>query len=704
MPSRRHLSTLLALLLPSTLAACDDGGRTREPTEPWTAAREVTLVQYETCQALETDLKKRAVEELDAMILNYQRWWGDDLAGGDGDGAPPADGEGASGDDGGGREEGTDYSGTNNQEDGVDEADMVKTDGYHVYLVNGNKLHVFDVPEFGQLEPAAEIDLEGYPYDLVLDAEAGKAAVFSFVSVTDLPEEHPLRELARREDATEAMPYRTYGLTKVSVFDVEDAAAPALDREVWVEGWYQTARRTEHSVRLVTSGNILVPGLDDFWSYAYDGSGNEVDWDEIRARAASRIAAAKLGDMMPRMYERRPDGEVSIRSLAGSACQEFYRPTDSAGRSTTTVLSFDITASELAVDADTVVSNWATVYASRDRLYLAEYAWDWWWGWSRLAPGEIYTPSTNIHAFDVSRPGRASYVGSGRVEGTLWDQFNLSEKDGRLRVAVTTNPWRMWAEGDDGTEEVPVSESHIYVLEERGGALETIGHLGGIAPEEQIFAARFVGDEAFLVTFLQIDPLFTIDLSDPTAPRVLGELEVPGFSTYLHPVNEDRLLAIGVGAPEDGWNVKVSLFDVSDRTAPALMDGEELQIEGWSWSEAQYDHHAFQYFAPKKMLAIPMSGYSYNEQTGGDWRWHSRLQLIGVDPDAGLELKGSIDHSRFFQGEQDWWYGADVRRSIFMGDFIYVISSRAITVNRLDDLGEVTAAELPAPEGAYWWW
>jgi uncharacterized secreted protein with C-terminal beta-propeller domain len=320
-----------------------------------------------------------------------------------------------------------------------------------------------------------------------------------------------------------------------------------------------------------------------------------------------------------------------------------------------------------------------------------------------VEPGELFTPATNIHAFDVSGAGEASYVGSGRIDGTVVSQFALDEEAGLLRVAATTAPWRAWADGNQTPP--PPPESHIYVLEERGGQLDTVGHLGGIAPQESIFAARFLPDEAFLVTYEQVDPLFTIDLSDPRRPRQIGELEVPGFSTYVQPISDDRLLAIGIGGDESGinWNTQVSLFDVSDRAHPALVDADELVMNGTGWSEALYEHKAFQYFAPKKLLAVPMSSYTVGiEDDPYAWNWNSRLEVLEVDAETGIRRRGAVDHSRFFDGNGDWSPTADIRRSIFMGDFIYALSSRALTVNRLDDLSEVAAVELPLfPEP--WW-
>ena len=690
---RRLFASALLVLLAAP--GCDDD----EGSRP--GSRRVELVQYASCPDLEQDLKERAHQELEAYLTSWNwGWYGEDGA------EPPSSGGDEAEGDGGGREEGSDYSGTNNQEEGVDEADLVKTDGYRIYLVNGNRLHIFGVPEFGQLVNLSATELEGTPSQLLLDADRGRAAVFSMVPVDQLPDDHPMRaRVGAQKDGIDWY-WRTWALSKITILDVSNPAAPALEREVWLEGWYQTARRIDSSVRVVANGHIFVPGVDDLWSLAYEPDGTMREVDEIRALASARIDAASLTDLIPRMYRREADGSVTDLSLAGSSCRSFYYPTDSAGRSTTSIVSFDLASADLAFDADTVVSNWATVYASTDRLYLAEWAWDWWWGVNELEPGEIFQPATNIHAFDISSPGESRYTGSGRIDGTVINQFALDEEDGLLRVAATTTPWRMWSDDPEVNDDpVPPPESHVYVLEEAAGRLSQVGHLGGIAPNERIFSARFTGDKAYLVTFEQIDPLFTIDLGDARTPRLVGELDVFGFSTYLHPIADDRILAIGVGGDENGanWQTQVSLFDVSNMAAPALVDDESLVTEGWGWSEALYEHKAFQYFAPKKLLAVPLS--SYTESQVGDqysYTWSSRLELVRVDADTGLSRAGSIDHSRFYG--TDWWGMPDVRRSIFMGDFIYAISAHAITAHSLDGLAEVAAQELPGPTGDVYWW
>jgi uncharacterized secreted protein with C-terminal beta-propeller domain len=270
----------------------------------------------------------------------------------------------------------------------------------------------------------------------------------------------------------------------------------------------------------------------------------------------------------------------------------------------------------------------------------------------------------------------------------------MDEEDGYLRMATTSNMWNRWWVDDPAP-----ATNHVYVLDLQGHKLVQTGHLGDIAKGERIFAARFEGNRGYLVTFAQVDPLFTLDVSDPHAPRVVGELEVPGFSTYIHPIADDKILTIGVGGDENGanWRTQVSMFDVSDFAAPQLTDTEELVPEGsYGWSEALYEHKAFQYFAPKKMLAIPLSSYDLDQQNGW-YTYQSKLELVNVDPDTGLSHRGTIDHSQFFNVDENnyWWPSVDIRRSIFMGDYIYAISDKGITVNALDDLSEVAEAPLP---------
>ena len=321
----------------------------------------------------------------------------------------------------------------------------------------------------------------------------------------------------------------------------------------------------------------------------------------------------------------------------------------------------------------------------------------------------MYEDETNIHAFDISEPSNTEYIGSGRVTGNVQDQFSISEHDGSIRVASTSDNWDRWwlaateiavdiAEAVDvavATDSEPIIEpeipeclgpsNHVSVLQNVGdGVLETVGEINDIACGERIWSARFVGEIGYLVTFRNIDPLWTIDLSDPTNPTILGELEVPGVSTYIHPVNEDLLLTIGIGpAGEDGFGLdwsqtQISLFDVSDLENPTLADSLALSPGylddncdnirscgwSWSWSEATYEHKAFNYWAPEGLLAVPLSTnryvYDVIEENGRLYSYYgyefvSTLKLVDVDIDnKSLTLHGEVDHSNLYgDGVQD---------------------------------------------------
>ncbi len=690
----------LRLILPLTAlvaagAACGDnigpGGRL--------VAKTTQLVQYNTCSALETDLEDQLIRETHAAIDRSQDWGGD-VDGGDG--ADPASGE----DSGGPREEGVDYSGTNNQEEGVDEADFVKTDGFHIYSINGNRLHIFGVPEFGQLVPTSVTEVEGHPRELLLDKDSNRAVVFSMIDVGSLPEGHPLRALVgfpTEDESGYGWYWRSRLISKVTVLDITNRAAPALVREAYFEGYYQTARKVDTSVRVSSYATIDRPELWDWWQDL-----EELGAEATKARVSERIRGLALADLIPQVYIRTAAGQFTTTSLSTDSCRSFYRPTDSHARGIASILSFDLAAPTFELDADHVIANNAVFYSSQDNIILAEEAHSWWWYW--WYPGD--PDQLNIHAFDIRTPGESRYAGSGRVEGYLSNQFAIDEEDGAIRLATTTGlQWRWWR-GDEETPP-PEPESHVWVLEQAGSQLVPVGHVGGIAPGERIMSSRFVGDRGYLVTFRQVDPLFTLDLSDNANPRVVGELKIPGFSTYIHPIADNKLLTIGVGGDENGanWRTTVSTFDVSNFAAPTQSASVAIDAEdGWGWSEALYEHKAFSYWAPKGLLAVPQSSSSYDYEGDGGytWRYLSKLELVKVIPETGaLTRYGSIDHTAYYnQDPQDYWSYVDIRRSIFMGDFIYAISDKAISVHRTDTLVKTTDALLPGytANDYYWWW
>jgi hypothetical protein len=298
--------------------------------------------------------------------------------------------------------------------------------------------------------------------------------------------------------------------------------------------------------------------------------------------------------------------------------------------------------------------------------------------------------TTAVHRFELQ--GDPAYACSGEVPGRVLNQFALSEHQGVLRLAATEERW--WnGEGP---------QNRLFLLRPEGEKLVEVGRLEGLGkPGERLFAVRFAGERGFAVTFLQIDPLYTLDLADPAVPKVAGELEVPGVSTYLHPVGEDRLLAVGRNA---AGGVDLSLFDVGDFAAPALVD--RFSFAG-SYSEAEYDHKAFSFFPRQGILAIPLTSWGGNSAPDAPQGMEvfAGLHLFKVDPAAGFTSLGTVDHSLFYREQANtfWYTPAAPRRSFFIGqadagDFLYSVSTRGLKVNPFSDFAtDLAAMPLPAP-------
>ena len=671
------------------------------------------LESFSDCEELESALKISIEEEAKTSILQAVEdvyYWGggmwleDDaeMAMDTGSSSTPAPST---------RQEGVDYSGTNNQEQGVDEADFVKTDGYHIYFVDNGVLHIMDIPEFGEIEHASTTSIQGSPVAMMLNEES--LVVISTVSSWNIDSQDPLsKAMGWGEDW---YGWRTSTLTKFTVYDISNSSSPEVSRELYIEGYYMTAREVAGTVRTVTHTWMDIPGLQTWITYpdGYWDSGVDDDvrfnMREIAAQEAidnnqKIIEQLSLEDMLPQVHER-VGSQIITHHMDGDDCSDFAAPEESLNRGYTSIFTLDLISEELEFEADHIVGNWPLVYSSQDTLIITENAWDWWWFWGN----DNLDEATNIHTFDISQPGETAYAGSGRVDGTILDQFSISEHEGVVRVATTTGQWgRWWMANPEPMENHVITLSHETDPQSENVRLLEIGRVDGIAYNETIWSARFVEDRAYIVTFENMDPLWTIDLSDPTNPTIMGELEVPGVSTYIHPLSDDAILTIGLGPADEetglglDWShTRLSLFNVSNFSDPQLSQTLSLSPvadpnNGWSWawSEATWEHKAFQYWAPKGMLAVPLNTYRYDyyyDDAGKyhyDYDWVSKLMIVNVTED-GLELYGEVNHSQFYETDENrWWNSYNIRRSIFMGDYIYAISHGGITVTNLDTLEE----------------
>ena len=742
MRRNKALATLLVcvFLLPGCLNLADPSVEVPdvELPEDWSSVVQRSssspqLLQYSDCLELEDALKNSIAEEyriqlLQAVQEDYYFGGGVWAEGDDFALAESADSATSGGNAVPRRQQGTDFSGTNNQESGVDEADFVKTDGYFIYFLNGKYLEVFGTPEFGELIHLSSTVIEGNPLSMMLDEN--RLVTISSVSSWNIPTSNPLSQAMGWDDSYGS--WRSPSLTKFTVLDLENRSAPEIVKELFIEGSYITAREVNGTVRSVSHAWLDIPDVRNwldlptgYWNLEYDDPTRL----EIREKVAyqtilsnqERLAQMSLSDLLPKVYER-DNNQVTIHTMDNQDCADFIAPEDGFNRGFNSIFTFDISSDSFEFQADHIVGNYPLVYASEDVLILTENAWDWWWFWGN----DNLDEATNIHTFDISDSGDTAYTGSGRVNGTILNQFSLSEHEGVIRVAVTSGQWARW--WMDNPE--PMSSSVVTFMHTDSGqdsskdSLYQVGRVDGIAPGERIWSARFDGDRCYLVTFLQIDPLWVIDMSNASSPTILGELEVPGVSTYIHPLSNDHLLTIGMGpADEDGtgldWSsTRLSLFNISDPSTPLADDHLMLtpvidpEDSSWVWSssEASYEHKAFQYWEPKGLLAIPLSTHRYQSwtSTSGQYYWNyqfiSHLVLVNVSEDTGnLSIHGTVDHSELYdRGEnRQWWSEPTVRRSIFMGDFIYAVSSAGVTATNLTTMEHSAACELEYSDKYY---
>jgi hypothetical protein len=360
------------------------------------------------------------------------------------------------------------------------------------------------------------------------------------------------------------------------------------------------------------------------------------------------------------------------------ACDDVRRPAVFSGLDMVTVLTLDLSKGITPVDSDALMTDAETVYASDKSLYIGTRK------WIRAIdaplpesnPGEPPTIRTQLHKFDISDSQSTTYKGSGDVSGYLLNQFSLSEHEGVLRAATTDGP--SWWPGDVG----PKSESAVTTLETKaGGVLATVGRVGGLGKGERIYAVRFIGDTGYVVTFRQTDPLYTVDVSNPANPRVMGELKILGYSAYLHPVAGDLLIGVGQDATEEGrrTGAQISLFDVSDPANPKRLHQQTLGK--YSSSSAEYDHHAFLYWPATELLMLPVSTYSEKESFSG---------AVGfrVKKDAGISEIARVSHPG-----QD--YLPQVTRSMVIGDRVFTLSHFGLKASTLDTLADAGWVAFP---------
>lgn len=634
------LISLLAILTTLVVALLPRPTVTPVPVVPPKIVREEKLATFNSCseivQAVQKIQKEQATIERDFFQAP---------------GAPfalKAVPEGIGG--AGGRE----YSTTNVQVWGVDEADIVKTDGTYIYSVSGGEVIISKAYPPNEAAVLSKIKIEsGTPQEIFVQ---GNNILVLGRRTVNFPEGELYKE---------GRYYPYYGeYVFIEIWNTREKTSPELKRSLDFEGTYHTSRKIDNYAYIVLN------------SYRYYDIQNIPKFEE---------------EILPSYRDLKgPTQETDFRPI--TKCNQVLQIFPPSGYGYLTVLSLPLDDYDRSIEKEVLFGASQNVYASLENLYIAntQYAYG---ILEKVLPQEI--EKTTLYKFALDN-GEITYVAQRRVPGHILNQFSMDEYEGYFRIATTV--------GQVSRLESK-SASNVYILDEN---LKIVGAVEGLAPGEQIYSARFMGKRGYLVTFKKVDPFFTLDLSDPRNPRMAGKLKIPGYSDYLHPFDENHIIGLGKETEEAlegdfAWyqGIKIAIFDVSDFENPKELHKAVIGDRGTD-SYALQDHKAFLFDRKKELLVIPVllaeipearklaefeEANIYGEHTfQGAYVYRLTLK-------KGFELLGRITHYAKFAKTEDYYYYGDpynIKRSLYIEDYLYTISEKTIGVNHLFDLKEVT--------------
>jgi len=634
-----------------------------------------------------------------------------------------------------------DVSDTNNQVTGVNEGDIVKTDRQgNMYILSGRHFIIAKGFPPRNLSTLAKIDLDARGLNLFLDKKNQRVIILArhdqpfYITGTPSTTEENLAAIPPE-------PGRDY--TTAIFYDVSNPNKPEVIEQIRMRGSFREGRRIEDRLHLVSSHYLQTTALYEDPEFvdlqkkfidtvntvkcADPGGEIENNPDVIQAQ---KILGDKIEEIIntidPANY--LPDAKRIVDGTSEPvpylACTDIHHPEVNMSLGLQIITSINTDGSNLA--ATGIVNNSHIVYASKNNLYLAENSQNWWW---MLPDNEWPTSQSAIYKFSLSKdaPG---YVATGRVDGYINNSFSMSEYnyDGKdmLRVATTQDDF-LRIDNDSNTPDWQRRQTnHLSVLNDDGaGQLNLAGEVRNFAPDENIRSVRFMGKHGFVVTFRNVDPLFTFDLGNPASPTLTGELTIPGFSTYMHPYDENHLVTIGRVGGENGIGtgngMQLQLVDVSDMSNPVVIHKFTPDTpQSWSWSAAEYDHKAFTFYKPENLLAIPLQISPNNSK-----KYFSGIVAYEVTIASGFKELGRVDHSDlafdyycqkdspliypYTEDCNNGWYvqWAAPRRSVVMTDaenvYLYTISDMGLKAASTTDLS-TTLGSITFPPQPYPWW
>lgn len=612
----------------------------------------------------------------------------------------------------GGGGEADDYSSTNIQVEGVDEADIIKNDGKYIYLIKGSTIRIVEAYPADNMKEIVSFTMgdenEGfYPSDLYV-TEDQLVVLGSYYHYS----EPVIIDSAETSSKMIAPPYYGGQRAKAYIVDISDREDPKVTRSVEFEGGISNSRRIGETLYLVLNK----------YNYAYQVLDSDQYTPEIKGEA-----------LLPRMMDTAVGEDESV-----AGCRDISILPKPDNFDIMIVAAVPLNDMNKKVDREVIVGSSENIYSSLNNLYVTATN----WGGGYYRPYGDY--GTAIYKFALDE-GSVEYQTKGSVEGTVLNQFSMDQYNGNFRIATTKDAW---APGSEIT-------NALYILDED---LKPLGSIENIAPGEKLYSARFMNGRAYLVTFKRVDPLFVIDVQDPKNPEILGELKIPGYSTYLHPYDENHLIGFGNEVDEEAANsdedwlyyeavqgMKVGIFDVTDVKNPVEMYKEVIGDRGTT-SELLYNHKALLFDKEKDLLAFPVtvyeipgttecSSYTYSncpadcgkicvptscEYTNGltkctadcdgedscvqtDFSYGEPVfdgaYVYDINLEDGLSLRGTISHynDEDMQNLEDnkyTNYQKTIKRIIYIGENLYTISSDVIKANLLKDVSEVSEIEL----------
>lgn len=549
--------------------------------------------------------------------------------------------------------ENDDYSKTNVQVEGVDEADITKTDGNYIYSISGSNVFITNAADPNNIKLEGLITSINIPEDLIIYQD--KLVIVYY-----------------QEESVDYDSYssRTYINTIVSIYDIKDKGNPKLLKEVNLPEPYYTTRCIDGRLFVFSSGNLRTEDNKVLRSYTEDKTQKEISLNKIKYLKESPTNTQTL------------IAEVDLNNITDVDISSYL---------------IDITNAYISEKSIYLLNDY---YSYRDNLKFKDI-----FGWKGIF-GIINTDSNNdyeteIVKFNINTQKGISYQTSTKLEGETINQYSLDENNKKLRVAMHS---------DNGTR--------VVVLDKN---LNTIGETENVAKGEEMYASRFIGDKAYLVTYKNTDPLFVIDLSDSHNPKVLGELKIPGYSTYLHPYDETHLIGIGMDTEEeverdtDGsvlWTsaritgMKMSLFDVSDIYNPKQIATTKIG-DSSTVSAVLTNPKALLFSKEKNLLAIPVNHYEEEFSSDSskeideeieDFIYNSKDYIsegyfvYNIDLDKGFELKGTITHNK--TTSRTYGIESKLLRGLYIKDDLYTVSEDEIQVHSISDLTEKSRLDI----------